>query len=194
LAVTSCREFNDPPPSSKDDLLVELTPGELQEILKVFVNSDIQELQLQVGDVTLAVSKNDTGGFTAPLEVQAPGGTSTAAAARVEDSPPPPLAQADTSPPAEAVVRPPEERPGLHALRSPSVGVFYRRPGPDEPPYVDVGHVIDVGTPVCTISVMKMFTEVRSDRAGRVVEICVDNETLVEHGQVLMYIEPLDGR
>jgi acetyl-CoA carboxylase biotin carboxyl carrier protein len=170
---------------------MELTPGELQEILKVFVESDLQELQLQVGDVTLAVSKNDAGRFTEPFQPRAAGASSSAGANPVE-SPPSRVAQMGASSAAEGAAQPQVDRPGLYALRSPSVGVFYRRPGPDEPPYVEVGDVVNVGDPVCTISVMKMFTEVRSDRAGRVVEVCVENETLVEHGQVLMYIEPLD--
>jgi acetyl-CoA carboxylase biotin carboxyl carrier protein len=170
---------------------MELTPGELQEILKVFVESDLQELQLQVGDVSLAVSKNDVGRFTDQVPSQAHGRAPSATAPPV-GIPPAPNAGTDASRHAEGATQSRVDRPGLHALRSPSVGVFYRRPGPDEPPYVDVGDVVHVGVPVCTISVMKMFTEVRSDRAGRVVEVCVENETLVEHGQVLMYIEPLD--
>jgi acetyl-CoA carboxylase biotin carboxyl carrier protein len=170
---------------------VELTPGELQEILKVFVESDLQELQLQVGDVSLAVSKNDVGRIAVPVQSQAASAASSSAATPI-DTPPPADARAGASTPAESVAQPHLDRPGLHALRSPSVGVFYRRPGPDEPPYVEVGDVVHAGDPLCTISVMKMFTEVRSDRAGRVVEVCVENETLVEHGQVLMYIEPLD--
>jgi acetyl-CoA carboxylase biotin carboxyl carrier protein len=170
---------------------MELTPGELQEILKVFVESDLQELQLQVGDVTLAVSKNEAGRFTDPVQSRAAGAISSASANPVESTPSR-VAQMGASGAAEGAAQPQVDRPGLYALRSPSVGVFYRRPGPDEPPYVEVEDVVNVGDPVCTISVMKMFTEVRSDRAGRVVEVCVENETLVEHGQVLMYIEPLD--
>lgn len=172
---------------------MELTPGELQEILKVFVDSDLQELQLQVGDVTLAVSKNEANGL-AGLSVQPPtrGATVPSASVPVE-SPAPVGAEAGGRPPAAPAEQTHVDRTGLHTLRSPSVGVFYRRPGPDEPPYVEVGDVVKVGDPVCTISVMKMFTQVGADQAGRIVEVCVENETLVEHGQVLMYIDPLDG-
>jgi acetyl-CoA carboxylase biotin carboxyl carrier protein len=171
---------------------MELTPGELQEILKVFVDSDLQELHLQVGDVTLAVSKNDAKGLAGfSLQPQARSATWPPIAASVE-SPAPSTTEAAASGPVEAGAQPQVDRTGLHALRSPSVGVFYRRPGPDDPPYVEVGDVVKVGDPVCTISVMKMFTQVGADRAGRIVEVCVENETLVEHGQVLMYIEPLD--
>jgi acetyl-CoA carboxylase biotin carboxyl carrier protein len=170
---------------------MELKPGELQEILKIFVDSELQELQLQVGDVMLSVSKNDAG-MSSGVAVQPQPRTIT------EPAPPSPTentaahVESAAAVPGDASARPAVDRPGLYALRSPSVGVFYRRPGPDEPPYVEVGDEVMVGDPVCTISVMKMFTEVQTDRAGRVVEVCVENETLVEHAQVLMYIEPID--
>lgn len=171
---------------------MELTPGELQEILKVFVESDLQELQLQVGDVTLQVSKNESNGLP---------GIAVQPQARSAEPPRPAAPAAPTASPPNSGDSPraagPDGGPdvgaaGLHALRSPSVGVFYRRPGPDEPPYVEVGDIVSVGDPVCTLSVMKMFTQVGADRPGRIVEVCVENEMLVEHGQVLMYIEPLD--
>ena len=54
---------------------LELTPGELQEILRVFVESDLQELQLQVGDVTLQVSKSESNG--PPVMAVQPQGPST---------------------------------------------------------------------------------------------------------------------
>lgn len=171
---------------------MELTPGELQEILRIFVDSELQELQLQVGDVTLAVSKkksDGTGDFpvVAATPQAAPNTSPVPNAAPAEVS-----AAATVAGPSEPGAQPQVDRPGLHALHSPLVGVFYRRPGPDQPPYVEVGDEVKVGDPVCTISVMKMYTEVGADRAGRVVEIIVENETLVEHGQVLMYIEPTE--
>ena len=174
-----------------DDIHMELKPGELQEILKIFVESELQELQLQVGDVTLAVSKNDAGVTATTVPGQQLRRTDTPPTSSPTESNTAQTAEPTPAVPAEGPVQA-VGRAGLYALRSPSVGVFYRRPGPDEPPYVEVGDVVALGDPVCTISVMKMFTEVRTDRAGRVVEVCVENETLVEHGQILMYLEPTD--
>jgi len=167
---------------------LELSPGELQEILRVFVESDLQELQLQVGDVTLQVSKNESSSL--PVMAVQPQAPSTGLSAPAMSTAPSPTTRdiPGTEPDDEVAV----DRAGLHALRSPSVGVFYRRPGPDQLPYVEVGDVVKVGDPVCTISVMKMFTQVGADRAGRIVEVCVENEALVEYNQILMYIEPLD--
>jgi acetyl-CoA carboxylase biotin carboxyl carrier protein len=171
---------------------MELKPGELQEILKVFVESEIRDLQLQVGDIMLSVSKNETGAAPIPMSPSAPAVAPPAGKVGTESPVTPPEVR-DGAGPVESSPDATIDRTGLHELRAPLVGIFYRRPGPDQPPYVEVGDEVRVGDPVCTISVMKMFTEVGADRAGRVVEICVANETLVEHGEVLMYIDPADS-
>ena len=83
---------------------------------------------------------------------------------------------------------PPET--GLYELTSPVLGVFYRRPAPGQAPFVEVGVEVGPEDPVCVVDVMKMFTRVSAGTAGRIAEICVDDGQLVEHGQVLMRIDP----
>ena len=39
------------------------------------------------------------------------------------------------------------------------------------------------------IEAMKMMNEIKSEIAGKVVEICVEDGQPVEFGQVLMYVE-----
>ncbi len=164
---------------------MELSPSDLQEILGVFVDSDLRELHIEVGNVKLRVSKERSSPI--PDSSTSPSRTSQLAPAATPTpsvSPAPPGAV----PPAAAA--PERDTAGLVAVTSPVVGVFYRRSAPDQPSYVEVGDTVDPQTPVCTIEVMKMFTEVTAGCAGTVVEICVDNEQLVEHGQVLLYVEP----
>jgi acetyl-CoA carboxylase biotin carboxyl carrier protein len=55
---------------------------------------------------------------------------------------------------------------------------------------VDAGDHVAVGDPVGSIEVMKMYTSVASTISGTVIEICVEDGAFVEHGQVLMYIDP----
>lgn len=74
-------------------------------------------------------------------------------------------------------------------MRSPMVGTFYRAPSPKDPPFVDVGSVVKVGDPLCVIEVMKLFTTIEADRAGRVSAIYVSNAELVEFNQPLFRIE-----
>jgi biotin carboxyl carrier protein len=79
----------------------------------------------------------------------------------------------------------------MACVTAPTVGVFYRRPAPDKPPYVEIGDVVAEGDPVCTLEVMKMFTEVGAGAAGRVVQILAQDGEAVEYGQVLLVLEPL---
>ena len=76
------------------------------------------------------------------------------------------------------------------ALESPMVGVFYRSPAPEDPPFINVGDIIRVGQPIGLIEAMKVYSEVPAEAAGRVVELPVANGKLVQQGQPLVYIEP----
>ena len=70
------------------------------------------------------------------------------------------------------------------------VGTFYRAPAPDAPPFVEVGQDIEMGQVVCIIEAMKLMNEIKSEVAGRVVEVLVQNGDPVEFGQPLFSIEP----
>jgi len=75
-------------------------------------------------------------------------------------------------------------------IKSPMVGTFYRTPAPDAPPFVEVGQDIEVGQVVCIIEAMKLMNEIKSEAAGQIVEILVDNGTPIEFGQPLFAVEP----
>ncbi len=154
---------------------------EIQEILKVFLDSDLQDLRLEVGSVRLAVSKS--GGMGA--QGFAPAAPAAPAARPIAVQAPAPVTAAAPAAPARAAAR-----EGLTAVKAPSVGTFYRCPAPHQPPFVQPGAQVAAGDTLCLIEVMKMFTGVTAPCAGRVVEILVEDATLVEHGQVLMYVEP----
>jgi biotin carboxyl carrier protein len=70
------------------------------------------------------------------------------------------------------------------------VGTFYRCPAPHQPPFVEKGSAVNAGDTLCLIEVMKMFTAVTAPCKARVAHILVEDATLVEHGQALMYLEP----
>ena len=75
-----------------------------------------------------------------------------------------------------------------HLITSPFVGTFYRSPGPTEAEYVKVGDRVKKGQVLCILEAMKIMNEIESDVSGELVEICVDNENLVEFGQPLFRI------
>ena len=76
----------------------------------------------------------------------------------------------------------------LHEIRSPFVGTYYKCPAPGEPPYVNVGDKVSPGKVLCILEAMKIMNEIESDVSGELVEICVENESLVEFGQVIFKI------
>lgn len=75
------------------------------------------------------------------------------------------------------------------ALESPMVGVFYRSPSPEDPPFVVVGDLVRIGQAVGLIEAMKVYSEVPSEVAGRIVEMPVESGKLVQQGQALLYVE-----
>lgn len=157
---------------------------DIQEILKVFLDSELQDLRLEVGTVRLAVSKS---GGTAMQPFASAPAPAPAPVARVAA----PVAPAAPAPQAMTAAQPAAApRAGLVAVKAPSVGTFYRCPAPHQPPYVQPGATVAEGDTLCLIEVMKMFTGVTAPCKGKVVEILVEDAALVEHGQVLMYVEP----
>jgi oxaloacetate decarboxylase alpha subunit len=75
-------------------------------------------------------------------------------------------------------------------IKSPMVGTFYRAPAPDAPAFAEVGQEIEVGQVVCIIEAMKLMNEIKSDVAGRITEVLVENGAPVEFGQPLFLVEP----
>ena len=71
------------------------------------------------------------------------------------------------------------------------IGTFYRSPAPEKPNFVEVGDEIRVGQTICIVEAMKLFNEIESEVAGRVVKVLVDDATPVEYDQPLFIVEPI---
>jgi len=91
--------------------------------------------------------------------------------------------------PAASALRAAAEEGHRIIIKSPMVGTFYRAPAPDAPPFVEVGQEIDIGQVVCVIEAMKLMNEIKSEVAGRIAEVLVENGAPVEFGQPLFAIE-----
>jgi acetyl-CoA carboxylase biotin carboxyl carrier protein len=68
---------------------------------------------------------------------------------------------------------------------APLFGVVHLQPAPGEPPFVQPGQAVEAGQLLCVIEAMKMFNEVRADRAGTVQQVLVHSGQEVEAGQPL---------
>jgi acetyl-CoA carboxylase biotin carboxyl carrier protein len=76
-----------------------------------------------------------------------------------------------------------------HEVLSPLPGIFYRRPAPDKPAYKENGDQVAEGDVIGLVEVMKQFTEIHADAAGKIVRFLVDNEAPLEPGQAVLVIE-----
>ncbi len=81
---------------------------------------------------------------------------------------------------------------GLIPITASINSVFYRRPGPGEPPFVEIGDEVDENSIVCILEVMKCFRSVLAGVKGRVEEIVAEDSQMVEKGSAVMLIRPVN--
>lgn len=74
-------------------------------------------------------------------------------------------------------------------VQSPIVGTFYESANPDADPFVKVGDHVKKGQVLCIVEAMKLMNEIEAEMDGVIVDICVENEALVEYGQPLFIIK-----
>lgn len=150
---------------------------EIVDILKIIDSSSCDEFIVETGDVKLVVRRNGATGHAA-VTGERPALFPAAAA------PPQPAKRETREAPAATATA-----AGQCEVAAPMVGTFYRAPSPDAPPFVDIGSVVRAGQPLCIIEVMKLFTTINADVAGRVAQIGAENGELVEFGRTLFVIE-----
>ena len=165
-------------------MTMNLDHEELHRLLATLAESDIQEFRLEGEDFCLEVKRN-LGISSDPIESQ-----KKITSEEVD----PPLPQRKIEASAKPSTPPPSvpgSRSDLVEVTAPMVGTFYRAPGPEEPPFVEIGSRINVGQAVCILEAMKLMNELESEVSGEVIEILVENGTPVEFGQVLMRLKPV---
>jgi len=74
-------------------------------------------------------------------------------------------------------------------VRAKMSGIFYRKPAPEEPSYVEVGTVVKKKQIIALLETMKVFQKVKSPADGKIVEILVENETPVKDDELMFIIE-----
>ena len=76
------------------------------------------------------------------------------------------------------------------AITASVTSVFYRRPSPGEPPFVEEGAQVEADTVVCLLEIMKCFRSVAAGVRGSVAKVVAQNGEMVNKGDVLMLIRP----
>ncbi len=165
-----------------------MTIEEIKELLEIFNESGIGEMELQRGENRLRLKR---AGMSQEIVVP------PAQPVVVTAAPPAPMIQA--SPAAEtphaaaaatATAKAPEIDSGHVLVKSPIVGTYYEAPAPGAASFVKVGDAVEPGQVLCIIESMKLMNEIESEVAGIVASKLVENGRPVEYGEALFAIRP----
>jgi acetyl-CoA carboxylase biotin carboxyl carrier protein len=148
-----------------------MTIEEIKELLRIFNESGVGELELQRGENRLRIRRAGT----QQEYVVAP-------------PTPPPAA----GPPARPSAPPkaPDAESGQVLVKSPIVGTYYDAPAPGAAPFVRVGDPVEPGQVLCIIESMKLMNEIEAEVAGAIAAKLVENGHPVEYGEALFSIRP----
>ncbi len=144
--------------------------SELKGIINLMQKSDLTELEIELQDLKLRMARPGAGRTYSETPMQPAQAQSV----------PPPLPSTATKAPKDEI--------GVEVFNSPMVGTFYRKPSPDDPPFIEVGKQVKVGEVLCIVEAMKVMNEIQAEINGEVVEILADDGDSVEYGQALFKI------
>ena len=75
---------------------------------------------------------------------------------------------------------------------SPLPGIFYRKPSPDAPEYVQEGDRVEPEQTIGLVEVMKNFYEVKAESAGTVGRFLIQDGDMIDVGQEIVQIVSQD--
>jgi acetyl-CoA carboxylase biotin carboxyl carrier protein len=157
-----------------------MTIDEIKELLRLFNDSGVGELELQRGEDRLRIRK--------PPPERGPAFAVVPPAAVAAPSPARPQPVIPSEVPAPAAEK--QGEPEQILVKSPIVGTFYESSAPDAPPFVKVGDAVEPGQILCIIESMKLMNEIEAEVAGTIVSRLVENGKPVEYGEALFAIQP----
>jgi acetyl-CoA carboxylase biotin carboxyl carrier protein len=152
--------------------------GLIDRLAELLERSDLTELEVESGGTGLILRKAVAQAVVPAGSVTPPAGVGGEAATA--------LAAAEA-----AAGRDASDVPGVPSVKAPLTGIYYASPAPGSAPYVQVGGEVAVGQVIGLIEAMKLFNEIKSDLAGRVVRVVPEPGALVKARQPLIEVEPL---
>ena len=136
----------------------------LNEVCDVMDDRELAEVYLRDGEITLRVRKENAA-------MSVPSGGSQPA-------------------PVSSVFVPVQtDHEDGESIKAPMPGVFYRSAAPDEPFLVNEGDVVSGEDTLCLIEAMKIFNPIQPGFPCQIIEVLVENETVVEYDQPLFRIK-----
>ncbi len=142
----------------------------VRQLAELLNETGLTDIEVEDGDRKIKVGRG--GGMVvhaAPMAAPAPAAPLAAASAPA----PAPVAAAD--------------HPGT--VKSPMVGTCYLSASPEAAPFISVGATVAEGDTLIIIEAMKVMNPITAPRAGKVVQILVENGQPVEFDQPLVVVE-----
>ena len=144
----------------------------VRKLADILTDTGLSEIEIEHGGLKIRVAKTLT---AAPIHVAAPAPAyaapaPTAAVAPAVDATPAPLTTGES-------------------VKSPMVGTVYLQPNPGSPPFVKVGDTIEAGQTLFIVEAMKTMNPIPAPKAGKIVQILVEDAQPVEFGEPLAIIE-----
>ena len=165
---------------------MDLNIDQMKELIGLFESSELTEISVSQDDYQVTLKKDSGSRPRVSASSSAPG--NEAGGREVRGSGP-----EETTESRPGKEEPPEDSvKDENVITSPIVGTFYRSPSPEDPPYKEVGDKVEEGDTVCIIEAMKVMNEVKAERGGEVIEICVEDGDPVEYGQNLFKLAPTE--
>ncbi|MGD9474545.1 MAG: acetyl-CoA carboxylase biotin carboxyl carrier protein [Eubacteriaceae bacterium] len=156
---------------------MELTLETIDALSQIMKRDQLTSLSLDQGHLKIELKREGTG-----LESQTPNLT-PAVSQPVKNVTP--VTEKKTAEKADVIAT----NTNLIDITSPMVGVFYESSQPGKPAFISTGQSFKEGDTLCIVEAMKLMNEITAEFSGKIVEICVNNEEVVEFGQVLFRVE-----
>jgi acetyl-CoA carboxylase biotin carboxyl carrier protein len=137
----------------------------IRQLAELLDETKLTEIEVEDGARKIRVARTMTG--VAPAHVMH---TPVAAAAPVAETPAPAASTAN-------------------AIKSPMVGTVFLAAEPGAKPFAGVGDVVSEGQTLVIIEAMKVMNPIAAPRAGKVMQVMVENGQPVEFDQPLIVIE-----
>jgi acetyl-CoA carboxylase biotin carboxyl carrier protein len=144
----------------------------LQRIVQLMAANDLSTVDVRDGDRRIILKRGGPAPVMVPMAAAAPALTA---------APSLPAAAAAGAASGEATLTP---------IKSPMVGTYYSKPGPDAKPFVAVGSAVSEETDVCLIEAMKTFNNVKAGCRGTIARILVQDGEVVQFDTVLFLVRP----
>ena len=153
-----------------NETAMQVDAGLVRQLAELLDETRLTEIEVQDGDRRIRVVRN----VSIPAQA-APVAVAPAAAAPTPAAAPAPAAE------------PAGNHPGT--VKSPMVGTAFLSSAPGSKPFVALGDQIAAGETLLIVEAMKVMNPIVSPRAGKIVQVLVENGQPVEFDQPLVIVE-----